>query len=124
MRVVTWNLAYMTPGTYKATTIREQQWQFLLGLDADLMLLQECRPDDLATVAGSDAGYDVVGSLQPRAHRRLLPRQGVSPAVVQQGASGSAVECDPRLQRLPGSARRSSASKTTLPDDAARCCAL
>jgi exonuclease III len=66
MRIVTWNLAYMTPGTYKGAAIREQQWRFLLSLNADVMLLQECRPDDLRKVEDADARHVVVGSIPPR----------------------------------------------------------
>jgi endonuclease/exonuclease/phosphatase family metal-dependent hydrolase len=64
--VVTWNLAYMTPATYRADLIRERQWRFLFGLDADVMMLQECRPNDLAGFEPDHAHYEIVGSIPPR----------------------------------------------------------
>jgi hypothetical protein len=57
MRIVTWNLGYMTPGIYKGEAIRDQQWNYLLSLNPEVMLVQECRPDDLAKVQEADASF-------------------------------------------------------------------
>jgi len=48
LRVLSWNLGYHTPGSFKARTNRRRQWALLLALDPDIALLQECRPEDLA----------------------------------------------------------------------------
>jgi exonuclease III len=65
VRVVTWNLGYWTPGKFNSIANRQRQWRFLLRLAPDLMLLQECRPEDLATVDGA-APYEVVGAIPKR----------------------------------------------------------
>lgn len=46
--MVTWNLAYWTPGAFNSIPNQQRQWRFLLDLDPDVMLVQECRLEDLA----------------------------------------------------------------------------
>jgi len=62
MRVVSWNLAYMTPGKYKAHKNRRRQWSLIASLDPDIILLQECRPEDLKHY-GLDDGYIIIGEV-------------------------------------------------------------
>ena len=67
MRVVTWNLAYWTPSAvYNTVGNRRRQWHFLLSLNADVILLQECRPGDLATVDDAASGYRTIGTIPNR----------------------------------------------------------
>lgn len=64
MRVVSWNLGYWTPGTYKGVYNRRRQWDYLLGLEPTIALLQECRPEDLANLTASrGADFQVVGAI-------------------------------------------------------------
>jgi len=59
--VVTWNLAYWTPGAFNSIPNQQRQWRFLLDLDPDVMLVQECRLEDLAAVDGATP-YRVIGA--------------------------------------------------------------
>jgi len=65
MRVVSWNLAYWKPGRYKTVENRRRQWSYLLGLEPDVALLQECRPTDLQKFASesAQAEYSVIGTI-------------------------------------------------------------
>jgi exonuclease III len=83
MRVVTWNLGYWTPGPYNAVANREKQWQFLLGLNADVICVQECRPQDLQDHTSS-ADYKMVGSIPDRwtACSAVVARTELSPMPV------------------------------------------
>jgi len=67
VRVVTWNLGYWTPSAvYNTLDNRKRAWRFLLSLDADVILVQESRPDDLAAVEKAESEYTVVGTIPAR----------------------------------------------------------
>lgn len=51
MRVLTWNLAFMKPGPFKALRNRQRQWALIAAITPDIALLQECRPEDLTARA-------------------------------------------------------------------------
>lgn len=86
VRVVSWNLAYMKPGSFKTISNRQRQWALLAALAPDVALLQECRPDDLAQHAPAWAGqgYAVVGTLPHRwtACSAILARRELSPVAL------------------------------------------
>ena len=81
MRVVSWNLAYMTPAKYKAHENRYRQWSYIASLKPDIVLLQECRPEDSMRY-GLDDKYIIIGNIPPgwiacsavMARRELNPR--------------------------------------------------
>jgi exonuclease III len=87
VRVVSWNLAYMKPGSFKTISNRQRQWALLAALAPDVALLQECRPDDLAqhAPAWTAQGYAVVGTLPHRwtACSAILARRDLSPAALE-----------------------------------------
>jgi exonuclease III len=87
MRVVSWNMAYWKPARYKSDANRQRQWSALMVLSPDIALLQECRPDDLATLAPSWASpeYQVLGSIPPRwqACSAVLVRRSLDAMLVQ-----------------------------------------
>lgn len=65
MRILTWNMAYMTPSTYKSVANRKRQWALLAALQPDIALLQECRPTDLEYLGPTwmQEEYSVVGAI-------------------------------------------------------------
>jgi len=65
MRVVSWNLAYMKPAGFKKVENRRRQWEFLGGLQPDIAMLQECRPEDLINLAPLEMKneYKVLGKI-------------------------------------------------------------
>jgi exonuclease III len=93
MHVVTWNLGFMTPATYKAPAIRQRQWRFLLSLNADVMFLQECRPDDLSEVEQPHGRYEIVGSIPSRgiACSAVVAKAELHPAAAPR--AGALFEC-------------------------------
>jgi endonuclease/exonuclease/phosphatase family metal-dependent hydrolase len=64
VRVVSWNLGYWTPATFKGVENRRRQWDYLLDLEPTIALLQECRPEDLENLtAERGANYRAVGGI-------------------------------------------------------------
>lgn len=66
LRVVSWNLGYWTPGAgYKTIVNRTRQWEWLASLDPDLVLVQECRPEDVVSKLPAEASdrYVVIGEI-------------------------------------------------------------
>lgn len=58
-------MAYMKPGRFKTIMNRRRQWRLLEAVLPDVALLQECRPDDLATLAPGWMAdeYDIIGRI-------------------------------------------------------------
>ena len=89
MRVLTWNMAYMKPGRYKAAANRRRQWALLGAIAPDIALRQECRPSDLASLAPAWMvdEYELVGPLPGGqvAGSVVLARRQYHPAPLEPG---------------------------------------
>ena len=81
MRLVSWNMAFWTPGAFKTIENRRRQWALLGALSPDIALLQECRPDDLRLNAPQWMcdEYEIVGDIPRRwmACSAVLARKGL-----------------------------------------------
>lgn len=85
---MTWNMAYMKPGRYKSKQNRRRQWALLAAISPDVALLQECRPDDLATLAPPWMAeeYDILTSAPDRmAGSAVLARKAYQPEHIDSG---------------------------------------
>jgi hypothetical protein len=63
------NLAWWTWGRFQTEDARRRQYRRLVGLGADILLLQECRPEELLRFAadeGDSLGWTVVGEVPSR----------------------------------------------------------
>jgi len=88
MRVISWNLAYWTPGRYKSHKNRRRQWSFIASLEPDIGLIQECRPEDLQRY-GLDDEYSIVGEVPTdwTACSALFARKEMEPKAVLDSSS-------------------------------------
>jgi endonuclease/exonuclease/phosphatase family metal-dependent hydrolase len=105
LRLLSWNLAYGKPAAYKSIQNRQRQWALIGALAPDIVLLQECRPDDINKHAPpwmADS-YEVVGHLQPgwRLRSSLLVRKPLHVAELDRRLLGA--EEARLLGTLPGS---------------------
>lgn len=109
VRVVSWNLGYWTPGCgFNTVANRQAVWEYLADLGPDVVLAQECRPEDAVTKAGGFDDYVVVGAIPPRwtacsvvvARRDLAPTPAERPGLLLERLSGYVALAE---IRLPGS---------------------
>lgn len=98
LTVVSWKLGYWTPGGgFNTVANRQAVWEYLADVGPDVVLAQECRPEDAVTKAGGRFDdYVVVGAIPPRrtacsvvvARRDLAPTPAERPGLLLEDLGG------------------------------------